>query len=288
MFMATCGAKRGMTRNDMDRYEPLRTIFVVSDGTGETAEKMVRAALRQFELPDERVKLCVVPHLRHEHDMDVVVGNAQRAAALLVSTLVRGEERKLLQNKCEERGVPYVDLIGSLLGTMARFLSVEPREMPGLLHTVSDSYFRRMEAIEFTVQSDDGRCPQNLLRADIVLIGVSRTSKTPLSIYLAQKGLRVANVPLVVELPLPAELLDVAPHRVFALLIQPDALLQIRQKRLVRLHLTADTSYGQRDHILREIHYARDILRAHPGFTAIDVTGKAIEETAADILSRIF
>jgi regulator of PEP synthase PpsR (kinase-PPPase family) len=111
----------------------LRTIFIVSDSTGETAEKMVRAALRQFDLHEEATDLRLVPHLRHELDMDVVVGNAQRSQGLVVSTLVRGEERKVLQTKCEQRGVPYVDLIGSLLGTMARFLSVEPREVPGLL-----------------------------------------------------------------------------------------------------------------------------------------------------------
>ena len=262
----------------------LRTIFIVSDSTGETAEKMVRAALRQFDLHEEATDLRLVPHLRHELDMDVVVGNAQRSQGLVVSTLVRGEERKVLQTKCEQRGVPYVDLSGSLLGTMACFLSVEPREVPGLLHTVSDSYFRRMEAIEFTVQSDDGRCPENLIKADLVLLGISRTSKTPLSIYLAQKGYRVANVPLVLDLPLPPELDQVPPERVYALTIQPDALLQIRRERLLRIHLAADTSYGQRDYILREIYYARDLVRSHPSWTVIDVTGKAIEETAADVL----
>jgi len=134
-------------------------------------------------------------------DLDVVVGNAEREQGLIVSTLVRGEERDALLHKCHARGVLYVDLIGSLLGTMARFLSVQPREVPGLLHTVTDSYFQRMEAIEFTVHGDDGRDPDCLPRADVVLVGVSRTSKTPLSIYLAQKGFKVANVPVVLDVP---------------------------------------------------------------------------------------
>jgi regulator of PEP synthase PpsR (kinase-PPPase family) len=263
---------------------PVRAIFIISDATGETAEKVVRAALLQFEQYSHGVGLRVFPHLRHEHDVDSVIAEAYTAQALVVSTLVRAPERSLLAAKCEERGVQCVDLIGTLLGTLAGFFGVEPRGVPGLLHTVSDSYYQRMEAIEFTVHSDDGRNPEALSRADLVLCGVSRTSKTPLSIYLAQKGYRVANVPLVLDLPPPSELYDVPPERVFALTIQPDALLQIRRERLVRLGMTPDTSYGQRDYILREIYAARDLYARHPGWPVIDITGKAIEETAADIL----
>lgn len=271
-----------------------RSIFVVSDATGETAERVVRAALRQFDLGELPIDLRVFPHLRHEHDVDTVVAEAKAAEALLVSTLVRAEERSLLHKKCDERGVQCVDLIGSLLGRLASYFSVQPRGIPGLLHTVSDEYYQRMEAIEFTVQSDDGRDPQSLQRADLVLVGISRTSKTPLSIYLAQKGYKVANVPLVLDLPPPPELFELqgrheggqdAPStRVFALTIQPDALLQIRRERLLRLHMTPDTSYGQRDYILREIYAARALYSAHPEWPVIDITGKAIEETAADIL----
>lgn len=274
-----------------------RSIFVVSDATGETAERVVRAALRQFDLGELPIDLRVFPHLRHEHDVDTVVAEARAAEALLVSTLVRAEERSLLHKKCDERGVQCVDLIGSLLGRLASYFSVQPRGIPGLLHTVSDEYYQRMEAIEFTVQSDDGRDPQSLQRADLVLVGISRTSKTPLSIYLAQKGYKVANVPLVLDLPPPPELFELqgrhrdgqdAPStRVFALTIQPDALLQIRRERLLRLHMTPDTSYGQRDYILREIYAARALYSAHPEWPVIDITGKAIEETAADIL-RIY
>jgi regulator of PEP synthase PpsR (kinase-PPPase family) len=185
-----------------------RSIFVVSDATGETAERVVRAALRQFDLGELPIDLRVFPHLRHEHDVDTVVAEARAVGALLVSTLVRAEERSLLHKKCDERGVQCVDLIGSLLGRLASYFSVQPRGIPGLLHTVSDEYYQRMEAIEFTVQSDDGRDPQSLQRADLVLVGISRTSKTPLSIYLAQKGYKVANVPLVLDLPPPPELFE--------------------------------------------------------------------------------
>ena len=261
---------------------PVRAIYVVSDATGETAEKVVRAALHQFDL--EPIELRVFPLLRRSDDMDEVITAARDAHALIVSTLVRGEERELLRKKCEARAVPHVDLIGALLGTLAGYFGVEPRGVPGLLHAVSDSYYRRMEAIEFTVRSDDGREPENLARADLVLVGVSRTSKTPLSIFLAQKGYKVANVPLVLDLSPPPELFALKPGRVFGLTIQPDALLSIRRERVLRLRMTPDTSYGQRDYILRETYYARELFAQHPEWPVIDITGKAIEETAADVL----
>ena len=267
-----------------DSFGPVRAIFIVSDATGETAEKVVRAALLQFEQYAHGIELQVFPHLRHEHDVDSVIAEARAAQALVVSTLVLAGERDLLRRKCQEGGVQCVDLIGTLLAILVIFFGVEPRGVPGLMHAVSDSYYQRMEAIEFTVHSDDGRNPEVLIRADIVLCGVSRTSKTPLSIYLAQKGYRVANVPLILDLPPPSELYEVPPERVFALTIQPDALLQIRRERLARMRMTPDTSYGQRDYILREIYAARDLYARHPEWPVIDITGKAIEETAADIL----
>ena len=272
-----------------DSQTPVRAIFIASDATGETAEKVVRAALLQFDLGEElhdRIELRVFPNLRHEHDLDTVVAEARAAQALLVSTLVRTEERELLHRKCQDGEVQCVDLLGSLLGSLAIFFGVKPRGTPGLMHAITGGYFQRMEAIEFTVHADDGKDPDVLPRADVVLIGVSRTSKTPLSIYLAQKGYKVANVPIVLDVPPPEQLFAVPPHRVFALTIQPEALLSIRRQRLMRLHMdmVPDMSYGQRDHILREIHYARALYSAHPDWTVVDITGKAIEETTADIL----
>lgn len=266
--------------------ETIRAIFIVSDATGETAERVVRAALRQFEF-GHNIDLRVFPLLRplvRESEAAAVVAAARLEQALIVCTLVRTEERESLRQLCERENVQCVDLIGALLGTLAGFLGMPPRGVPGSLHTVEGSYYRRMEAIEFTVQSDDGREPENLSRADLVLVGISRTSKTPLSIYLAQKGHRVANVPLVLDLPPPDQLFAVPPSRVFALTIQPDALLQIRRERLARMGMRPDTSYGQRDYILREIYAARALYAAHPEWPVIDITGKAIEETAADIV----
>lgn len=266
---------------------PVRTIVIVSDATGETAEKVVRAALRQFEVSSMPVDLRLHSHLRSIEMLDAVIAEAAESHALLVFTFVRSEFRDALRKKCESKEVPNVDLIGTLMGTLAGFFGAQPRQVPGLLHAVSDDYYRRMEAIEFTVKNDDGREPANLPKADLVLVGISRTSKTPLSTYIAQKGFKVANVPLVLGIPPPQELAQTESRRIFGLTIKPDALLQIRRARMERLKMAPDTSYGQRDHILREIYFARSIFQANPTWPVIDITGKAIEETATDIL-RIY
>lgn len=266
---------------------PLRTILVISDATGETAEKVVRAALRQFNVGVTSIDLRFYSHLRNTEQLDAVVAEAAEAKGLMVFTIVSADLREALGRRCEAVGVPSVDLIGTLMGTLAGFLSLQPRGVPGLLHTVSNEYYRRMEAIEFTVKNDDGRDPANLPKADLILVGISRTSKTPLSTFIAQKGFKVANVPLVLDIPPPVELLQADPARIFGLTIKPDALLQIRRARMERLKMAPDTSYGQRDHILREIYYAKSIFQANPLWPIIDITGKAIEETASDIM-RVF
>ena len=152
---------------------------------------------------------------------------------------------------------------------------------------ITEDYFRRIEAVEFAVKNDDGAEPRNLPKADLVLVGISRTSKTPLSTYLAQRGLKVANVPLVLGVDPPEELSQVDDRKVFGLIVQPDMLMRIRQARLSHLGMPQDSSYGQRAHIDNEIAYAREIFRKHANWPVIDVTNRAIEETAADIL-RIY
>src|SRR6185369_4122971 len=180
-----------------------------------------------------------------------------------VFTVVSTAHRELLRRLCDEEGVDAVDLIGTLMSKLSSFLGAQPKGVPGLLHTLGDEYFRRIEAVEFTVRNDDGREPQNLPKADLVLVGVSRTSKTPLSTFLAQKGFKVANVPLVLGIEPPAELFQIDQEKIFGLTIKAEALLQIRQARLKHLGMPSDTSYGQRDHIAREITFAQGLFREH-------------------------
>ncbi len=265
----------------MTEPEP-RLVFVISDATGETAEKVVRAALLQFSgVP---VQIRMYTRVRLEAEMRSIVGRAKSLHALVVFTVVSNAHREILRALCDEENVDAVDLIGTLMAKLTGFLGAQPRGVPGLLHTVSDEYFRRIEAVEFTVRNDDGKEPRNLPKADLVLVGVSRTSKTPLSTFLAQKGFKVSNVPLVLGIPAPEELFTIDQEKIFGLTIRPEALSQIRQARLKHLGMPPETSYGQRDHIALEIGYAQQIFREHPQWPIMDITGKAVEETAADIM----
>ncbi|MGZ5971236.1 MAG: kinase/pyrophosphorylase, partial [Polyangiales bacterium] len=163
-------------------------------------------------------------------------------------------------------------------------LDAEPLGTPSVSLPLSEEYFRRIEAVEFAVKSDDGKEPRNFKKADLVLAGVSRTSKTPLSTYLANRGIKVANCPLVLGVPVPPELNEVQQDRIVALTIGLDQLVEIRRARLRQLGMPADTNYGLREHVKEELDYAEGIFRAHPQWPVIDVTGRAIEETAGIIV----
>ena len=262
----------------------MKTVMVISDATGETAERMVRAATLQFS---ESVHIRLFSRVRLESELEQILEKAAELRALVVFTVVNAEERGLIGQLVERYNIETVDLIGDLVAKLAVFLGAVPAGVPGLLHSINDEYFRRIEAVEFAVKNDDGAEPRNLPKADLVLVGISRTSKTPLSTYLAQRGLKVANVPLVLGVDPPEELSLVDDRRVFGLIVQPDMLMRIRQARLSHLGMPQDSSYGQRAHIDNEMNYAREIFRKHPNWPVIDVTNRAIEETAADIL-RIY
>ncbi|MEM9492417.1 MAG: pyruvate, water dikinase regulatory protein, partial [Myxococcota bacterium] len=233
----------------------MKNIMIISDATGETAERMVRAATLQFK--DTPVNIRTHSRVRLEAEVEQLIDRAAELRALVVFTVVNPEERDLLVKMVERHNVEAVDLIGSLIGKLASFLGENPAGVPGLLHALDADYFKRMEAVDFAVKNDDGAEPRNLPKADLVLVGVSRTSKTPLSTYLAQRGLKVANVPLVLGVTPPAELDQVDNNRVYGLVIQPDALARIRQQRLKHLGMPADASYGTRQHIEKEISYSR-------------------------------
>ncbi|HET9625017.1 MAG TPA: pyruvate, water dikinase regulatory protein [Kofleriaceae bacterium] len=262
----------------------MKTVMIISDATGETAERMVRAATLQFSEP---VQIKLFSRVRLETELEQILEKAAELRALVVFTVVNAEERELISKLVERYSIDTVDLIGALISKLAMFLGSAPAGVPGLLHSITDDYFRRIEAVEFAVKNDDGAEPRNLPKADLVLVGISRTSKTPLSTYLAQRGLKVANVPLVLGVDPPEELSQVDDRKVFGLIVQPDMLMRIRQARLSHLGMPQDSSYGQRAHIDNEIAYAREIFRKHANWPVIDVTNRAIEETAADIM-RIY
>lgn len=259
-----------------------KLIFVVSDSTGETAERVVRAALLQF--PEQRVRVRLFTRIRGCEGAESVLTKAAEEGAMVVFTLVDPELREFFHRFANEKSVEAVDVIGGLIHKVAGFLGTNPLNTPTATLPLSEEYFRRVEAIEFAVKSDDGKEPRNLRKADLVLVGVSRTSKTPLSTYLAGRGLRVANVPLVMGVEPPAELFDVPEERVVALTIAIEKLVEIRQGRLAQLGMPTDANYGLRDHVRAELEHAHQLFKSHPGWQVLDVSGRAIEETATIIL----
>jgi [pyruvate, water dikinase]-phosphate phosphotransferase / [pyruvate, water dikinase] kinase len=261
------------------------TVLVASDATGETGEKVVRAALVQF-FHHERVRIEVLPHVNDEASVRAVVEQAKARKALLVYTLVGSPLRALVRRLADESEVRAVDLLGGLLLQMAMHLGEDPMYKPGLGHELDAEYFRRMEAVEFAVNNDDGREPRNLKKAEVVLVGVSRTSKTPLSQYIANKGYRVANVPLVKGIPPPKEIATVDPRRIFALLVDPSILVEIRRTRLKHMGVEPTGDYGDPSRVREELAWARDLYAQHPQWTVLDISGKAIEETAALIVEK--
>jgi regulator of PEP synthase PpsR (kinase-PPPase family) len=262
-----------------------RFIDVVSDSTGETAEKVVRAALLQF--PQAGAVIRLHTRVRTKEMARNILERASREGALFVFTVVSPELREYIHASTAELKVEALDVIGSLIGKLGNFLDREPINMPSSLLPLSEEYFRRIEAVEFAVKSDDGKDPRNFKKADLVLVGVSRTSKTPLSTILAQRGLKVANLPVVLGVLPPRELEEADQDRIVGLTIGTEQLCEIRQARLRQLGMPPETNYALREHIRAELAFADRIFADHPAWPVIDVTGRAIEETSIIILESL-
>ena len=256
------------------------TVFVVSDGTGDTGSAAVRASMVQFREP---WRLRVFRDVRSFSDVRRMLEEAEESGAIVVFSLVDGDVVDALFREAEARGVVAVDLLGPLIKKVAQRLHVEPRHQPGLLHGFSDDYFRRVKAVEFAVRHDDGANLHTLHEADLVLTGVSRTSKTPLSMYLAQRGYKTGNVPLIPGLEPPKELLELSSWRVFGLTVDPGTLLSVRSARLRTMKAPSSTSYIDPDQVMLELDRARRLFRAH-GWRTIDVSRRAVEENASRII----
>jgi regulator of PEP synthase PpsR (kinase-PPPase family) len=261
---------------------PGQRIIIVSDGTGETAVQMVKAALVQFsgiEAFFTRYK-----NVRNEAQISAICGDAARGRDLVIYTLVSPQLRGYLVNQCREKNIPTIDLLGPMLVGLATHFGYEPRSIAGLLHDVNEAYFKRIEAMEYTIAHDDGRDLTGLERADIVIIGISRTSKTPLSMYLSHQGWKVANIPLIYGFGVPKEVFDIDQRRVVGLTIDPEDLTQIRRARLMRLGQDKGGEYADPEKVNQEIEYVTEIYRENRRWPIFNVTGKALEETAAEII----
>lgn len=259
------------------------SILIVSDGTGETAYRLLKAAMRQFEA---EVLMTRYANVRQTSQIDQILAGRLKKNTLVVYTFVTPELRRHIQEKAGEQGIATIDVLGPVLDKIAAVFHIQPVAKPGLLHQVDEEYFERVDAIEFTIRHDDGESVEDLDKADIVIVGVSRTSKSPLAFYLAQEGWRVANIPVVVGAKIPSQVFKVDQRKVVGLTIDPARLAEARRVRLKQLGVE-DSSYGDLARVREELEYAHAIFQQNPSWPVIDVTGKSIEEVAQEVLDEL-
>ena len=245
---------------------------------------MARAAVSQFNAGF--VDIRRISYVNTTEHIAEIVNEAKDSPGIIAYTIVLPELRDALVTRAEQNGVPIVDILGPMMDALARVSGRAPKMKPGLLHKLDKNYFKKVEAIEFAVKYDDGKDSRGIVRADVVIIGVSRTSKTPLCMYLAHKSIKAANIPLVPEVSPPEEIFDLARNKVLGLTIKPELLNEIRQERLKTLGLKSGADYASLERILNELDYADAIMRK-VGCPVIDVSNRAVEETASKVLEII-
>ncbi len=257
------------------------TVYIISDSIGETAELVVRAAASQFAASELIFKRK--PHLTSTDEIEFVLQEAAQMGAAVVYTLVRQDLKASLETKAAALGIVSVDIMYPVIAALANITGLAPRNEPGLIRKVDKEYFAKVEAVEFAVKYDDGKDPRGLGKADLVIVGISRTSKTPLCMYLAHKGIKAANIPLVMEATPPDELFKIPGNKIIGLTIKPPILQEIRKQRLRLMGISIESDYVNMERIAAEYEYAWSIMRKL-GCTVIDVTNKSVEETAAHVL----
>ena len=263
---------------------PRLHLHLVSDSTGETLEMIAKAALSQFD--DADVIRHFWPMVRSQQHLDRILGDITANPGLVLFTVVSHDIRQLLEDRCRAMGLPVVSALDAVVGALEDRLGQAAKARPGRQHVLDAAYFARVEAIHFTIAHDDGVGWEDWEEADIVLAGVSRSSKTPTAIYLANRGYRVANIPIVVESPPPAALFGLRAPLVVGLTTAPERLIQVRRNRLLSLGQAPETDYVDGVRVAREVQYARRMF-ADNGWPVIDVTRRSIEETAAAVINLL-
>ncbi|MDV5972444.1 pyruvate, water dikinase regulatory protein [Streptococcus canis] len=261
------------------------SIFIISDSLGETARALAKACIYQFPNHDHW-EFRRFSYINRTDLLDKVFEEASQTTAFLMFSLVDEKLASYAEKRCQEEGFVYVDLLTNVIKAMASISGAKPLGQPGMLRRLDNHYFKRVDAIEFAVKYDDGKDPRGILKADVILLGVSRTSKTPLSMYLADKQLKVVNIPLVPEIPIPKELSQVSPKRIIGLTNTPEKLNHIRSERLKALGVSGAANYAKMDRILEELDYADKLMKTLK-CPVINVAHKAIEETASIILELL-
>lgn len=256
-------------------------LHLVSDATGETINSVARACVSQFD------QVQPIEHfwnlVRTERQLDMVMEGIRDNPGLVMFTLVNDKLRRKLQDTCRELQVPCIPVLDPLINALAAYLGLESQSQPGRQHALDAEYFGRIDAMDFALNHDDGQSGWDLHEADVILVGVSRTSKTPTCIYLANRGIKAANIPYVPGVPLPPELDKLTRPLIVGLTKDAERLIQIRRNRLRLLNQGEDTSYTDPEKVRAELTEARRLF-SRKGWPVIDVTRRSIEETAAEIL----
>jgi regulator of PEP synthase PpsR (kinase-PPPase family) len=259
-------------------------LHLISDSTGETVVTVARASLVQFD------GLRAVEHMwtmiRNSNQVAEALAGIKARPGFVLYTLVNPELRKALEDGCRDIQVPCIALLDPIVAALGAYLGAEVRARPGRQHVMDDEYFARIEAMHFVLAHDDGHATWNLDSADVVLVGVSRTSKTPTCIYLANRGIKAANVPIVPGVPLPEELMKTTRPLMVGLTTDPRRLVQLRRNRLRLLNKDEESEYVDMDRVAAEINAARRLFTQH-NWPVIDVTRRSVEETAANILQLL-
>jgi regulator of PEP synthase PpsR (kinase-PPPase family) len=259
-------------------------LHLVSDSTGETAHSLARACLAQFDgvKPIEHMWTMV----RSRNQIERVVAGIEANPGVVLYTLVNDPLRVLLQQECRRLGVTAIPILDPVIGALASYLHRRSRGVPGGQYALDKEYFQRIDAMTFALDHDDGQSSHGLNDADVCLVGVSRTSKTPTCLYLANRGIKAANVPYVPGLPLPPELLQAKRPLIVGLTNEPERLIQLRRNRLELLHQDDTTDYTDLDAVRQEVREARRLFAQHR-WQVVDVTRRSIEETAATIMKLL-
>jgi len=259
-------------------------IFILSDGTGRTAEQALRAALHQFE--NTEVQTHCRPQVNTKQQVLEIISEAYTVKGLVVHTVVSRKLRDIILKQGRLYDVDTIDLMGPLLAQLSKYFSHLPSEKPGIFYELNKSHFQRIEAVEFTFRHDDGQRIEELDKAEIVILGVSRTFKTPVSIYLAYKGWLVANVPIILGMKIPDTLFKLPTERVFCLTTFPRHLSELRKIREKHLGV-AIGEYAKQSYVLKELDYANSIYKRQPKWSVIDITNKPVEEITSEILAML-
>ena len=261
------------------------TIFAVSDSIGETANQVAVAVASQFK---EKIEVRRMPYIKTLEDVEEVMkAISECEKAMVVSTIITVNVREYLTEKAISKGIFVNNVLGPIINVASTLMNKVPDYNPGAMWHTDEEYFKRIEAMEFAMQYDDSKDYRGLKNADVVLVGLSRTSKTPLCMYLAKKGLKAINIPLVPEVGVPDELFEVDKKKVFGLTINPLQLIEIRKRRLDKFHrIPSDIEYAGDARVLEEFEYSDKIIK-RLGCKTIDVTQRAIEDTALIILESL-